>query len=122
MDIKTAYSTKSNIDDAAKDINEQLGFFDTELLLYFASSKFNHADISLKMQETFPVSSVFGCSTAGELISGKMLDNSIVAMAFNYQSINDVKIEVIQNVKNESDIKKAFDSFENYYKIPVAQM
>ena len=122
MDIVTAYSTKSNIDDAAKDISEQLGFFDTELLLFFASSKFNHDDISKKMQETFPVSSVFGCSTSGEIISGQMLDNSIVAMAFNSQAVKDTKIEVIEDIKNENDIKKAFDSFENYYKVPVAQM
>ncbi len=122
MDIMTVYSTKDSIDEIAKDITDQLGFFDTELLIYFASSKFNHNAISKTMQETFPVSSVFGCSTAGEIISGKMLKNSVVAMAFNSQAIKDVKIEVVENVKNENDIKKAFDSFGNYFKIPAAEM
>ena len=46
------------------------------------------------MQAAFPDAAVFGCSTAGEIISGKMLDESVVAMAFNAQAIGDVKIVV----------------------------
>jgi hypothetical protein len=122
MNIVTAYSTKDTIEDVTKDINEQLGFFDTELLIFFASSKFDHDAISKSMQETFPVSLVFGCSTAGEIISGKMLNNSVVAMAFNAQAVKDAKIEVIEDVNNESQLKKAFASFENYFKVPMAGM
>lgn len=122
MNIVTAYSTKNTVEDITKDINEQLGFFDTELLIFFASSKFDHDAISRMMQETFPVSSVFGCSTAGEIISGKMLNNSVVAMAFNAQAVKDAKIEVIEDVNDESHLKKAFASFENYFKVPMAGM
>jgi hypothetical protein len=43
MDIMTVYSTKDSIDEIAKDITDQLGFFDTELLIYFASYKQNYA-------------------------------------------------------------------------------
>jgi hypothetical protein len=121
-DIITAYSTKENIDDIVRDISYQIGFFDTKLLLFFASSKFAPDDISLKMQETFPFSSVFGCSTSGEIVSGKMLDNSVVAMAFNSHAVKDAKIEVIENLQDEQGVKRAFDSFEKHFAKPMAEL
>jgi hypothetical protein len=121
-DIITAYSTKDTIDEVVKDISQQIGFFDTKLLLFFASSKFAPDDMSLKMQETFPFSSVFGCSTSGEIVSGQMLDNSVVAMAFNPQAVKDAKIEVIENLQDEQGVKRAFDSFEKYFDKPVSEM
>ena len=43
------------------------------------------------MKETFSSAQVFGCSTAGEIVSGKVLKNSIVAMAFDEETISDIK-------------------------------
>jgi hypothetical protein len=122
MDIMTAYSTKNSIDEIVKDINNQLGFFDTELLVFFSSSKFDPDEISAKIQDSFPVSQVIGCSTAGEIIRGKLLNNSVVAMAFNSGAVEDVKVEVIENLKDQVSLRKAFDSFEKHYGIPMAAM
>ena len=122
MNIITACSTKNTVDEVVKDINEQLVLFDAKLLLYFASSKYAPDYISRKMQEAFPDSAVFGCSTAGEIISGKMLDDSVVAMAFNAEAINDVKIEVIENLQEEGGVKKAFASFEKHFAVPMSEM
>jgi len=121
-DIITAYSTKDTVDEIVKDISQQIGFFDTKLLLFFASSKFAPDDMSLKMQETFPFSSVFGCSTSGEIVSGKMLDNSVVAMAFSPHAVQDAKIEVIENLQDKDGVKRAFDSFAKYFEKPVAEL
>ncbi len=122
MNIITACSTKSMVDDIVKDINAQLILFDAKLLLYFASSKFPAEEISRKMQAAFPDATVFGCSTAGEIISGKMLDESVVAMAFNAQAIQDVKIEVIENLQDSDGVGKAFASFEKHFGEPVSAM
>jgi hypothetical protein len=121
-DIITAYSTKDSIDDIVRDISQQIGFFDSKLLLFFSSSKFAPDDISLKMQETFPFSSVLGCSTSGEIVSGMMLDNSVVAMAFNSHAIKDARIEVIENLQDELAVRRAFNSFEKHFGVSVAEM
>jgi len=121
-DIKTACSTKDTIDEIVNDINEQFGFFDTKLLLFFSSSKFAPDEISKKMQDAYPFSLVFGCTTSGEIITGKMLDNSVVAMAFSSDAVKDARIEVIKDLKDESGVKKAFDSFEKYYEVSPTQM
>lgn len=121
-DIITAYSCKDTIEEVVRDISQQIGFFDSKLLLFFASSKFAPDDISLKMQETFPFSSVLGCSTSGEIVSGKMLDNSVVAMAFNSHAVKDVKIEVIENLQDDQAVKRAFNAFEKHFDTPVGEM
>lgn len=122
MIIKTAYSTKENVEEGVNDIARQFDLFDSEMVLYFASSKYNPDTLSAKMQDAFPMAQVFGCSSAGEIISGKMLENSIVAMAFTGQAVKDAKIEVVGNLRDEAAIRKAFSSFEAYFKEPMAQM
>ncbi len=121
-DIITACSTKDTIEEIVKDINEQFGFFDIKLLLFFSSAKYTPDQISKKMQDAFPFSLVFGCTTSGEIISGRMLDNSVVAMAFSSEAVKDARIEIIKDLKDESGVKKAFDSFEGYFEVSPTQM
>jgi hypothetical protein len=72
------------------------------------------------MQAAFPAADVFGCSTAGELVTGKMLTNSIVAMAFDKHAIRNSKIAVLDDLG--SDSYEAFSSFERHYGKPMAEM
>lgn len=122
MNIKTAFSVKETPEQSVNEIAGQFEMFDTEMVLFFASTKYAPDTISSLMQNAFPMAQVFGCSTAGEIVSGKMLQDSIVAMAFNGQAVKDAKIEVIENLKDEDSVKKAFASFEAYFKEPAAEM
>ncbi|MEN8214810.1 MAG: FIST N-terminal domain-containing protein [Pseudomonadota bacterium] len=122
MNIITAESTKDIIEDIVPDIKLQIGDFDAKMVLFFASAKFDPAQTAEKMQHAFGESLVFGCSTAGEIVSGQMLKNSVVAMAFNSEIIGEAKIEVVENIKDESGVKgidKAFAAFENYFEMPM---
>jgi hypothetical protein len=92
------------------------------MLLFFASSRFVPSIISQKVHEAFPDASVFGCTTAGEIVTGKMLKNSLVAMAFNATAVNDVKIEVLENPKDENSVEKAFANFETHFKTPMSEL
>lgn len=122
MKIKTALSTKETVEEMANDIAGQLEFFDAEMVLFFASTKYEPEKVSKKMQDSFPMSRVFGCTTAGEIGCGKMLDGSAVAMAFTGEAIKDAKIEVVEDPRDETAIRAAFASFESYFKVPMAEM
>jgi hypothetical protein len=122
MYIKSAYSTKGTSGDIINDLKSQLSGFDTKMLVFFASSRLVPSIISQKVHEAFPGASVFGCTTAGEIVSGKMLKNSLVAMAFNATAVNDVKIEVLENPGNENSVGKAFANFETYFKTPMSEL
>lgn len=121
MNIKSVFSSKATVEDAVIEIKSLLIDFDVKMLVFFASSSFNPDEISKKIDESFQGAIVFGCSTSGELVSGKMLKNSVVAMAFNSNMIADAKIEVVENIRKDGDINKAFVSFEKHFKEPVSK-
>lgn len=120
MNIKTAFSVKTNIRDVVNDIKTQLGDFAAKLVVFFASSEFAPDAIASSMDEAFPGSETFGCSTAGEIVSGKMLTNSVVAMAFNRQAIKSVKVEALADLNTDSH--QTFDSFERHFNKTMAKM
>lgn len=122
MKIQSVYSEKANTAEAVADIYEQLQGFDTRVLIYFASSIYDPLPISQAIAETFAGAQTFGCSTAGEIVSGKMLKNSLVAMAFSAEAIGDFKIEVLEDIKANFDLDKAIDSFEQHFKTPMAEL
>ena len=115
INIKSVFSTKTLEKEVVSDIKNQLDGCGIKLLVFFASSCFDHSKLSHLLQEAFADCIVFGCSTAGEIVSGKLLKNSIVAMVFNSNIISDVKVEVIEQMKENLNIEAAFTSFERYF-------
>lgn len=119
MNVKTAYSIKGSVEEVVKDIKEQIGDFDAKAVLYFGSASFEPSALSAELKNVFGSAQLFGCSTAGEITTGKMLQNSVVAMAFNSNVIDDIKIEVLENLKGSDNVgdkvAKSFESFESYY-------
>lgn len=113
--IKAVFSTRMFVNEIVSDIKEQLQNFDVKLLIFFASSNFDQISLSNLMQYNFKEASILGCSTAGEIVSGKMLKNSVVAMAFDSNTIADVKIEVIDKISSDINVEPAFLNFEQYY-------
>jgi hypothetical protein len=92
------------------------------LVLFFASTKHAPAVVSRLMQAAFPRAQVFGCSTAGEIVTGQMLTDSVVAMAFSPEAARDCKIEVVQDLGQPGSLERAFQGFESHYGEPVAAM
>ena len=113
--IKSIYSIKSTEEEAVLDIKNQLSSFGVKLIIFFASSCYDQDKISYLMKDTFRNSVVFGCSTAGEITSGKMMKNSVAAMAFNSNLFSDAKVEIIDLKDENKSVEKAFISFENYF-------
>ncbi len=115
MIIKTTYTIEKNIDELVKKFQNDFKDFTPAAILYFSSSNYNPQELSAKIQVAFPSVQTFGCTTAGELVNGQMLKNSVVAMAFTKSAFKNVKIEVVKNIKSENNIKSAFAEFEKFY-------
>lgn len=113
--IKSVYSSKVSEKEAVLDLKNQLMDHETKLLIFFASPHYDPDKLSYLVQEAFEGSLVLGCTTAGELVNGKILKNSIVAMSVNSNIISDAKIEVIENMKESLNIEDAFYSFEEHF-------
>lgn len=123
MKVKTAYSQKNEIQAIISDIQQQIGTFDTKFLLFFASPTIDPHKISAEIQNAFPGVPTMGCSSSGEIISGKMLDESLVAMAYSEEIIADCKIEVLTELNTDKgQTDQAFESFTKYYGIPASDL
>jgi hypothetical protein len=68
------------------------------------------------MQAAFPQAETFGCSTAGEIVSGKMLKNSLVAMGLDRQMLHDLNLQIVPHIQHENRVDEAFARFAQYYK------
>lgn len=112
MSIITTYSTKNTVDEAIQEISSALANIDPGFIIFFSSTSYNPEEISTKMKETFKKAEIIGCTTAGELVSKKMMNNSIVVMAADADSIQDVAVGVMENINNPENVKQVFESFE----------
>ena len=123
MKACTAYSTKKTVREIVADVKNQMGGFDARLIQFYASSAIDPGKISLEMKKAFPAIPMIGCSTAGEIVTGKMLDQSVVVMALGDEIVEDCKIEILTGISRFSEqVDVAFDSFGRYYKRPMAEL
>ncbi len=122
MNIKTAFSTKDTAEASVLELAADLAALDPKLVLFFASTKYAPDSICQLVQNAFPQAEVFGCSTAGEIVSGQMFNNGIVAMAFSAEAVKDLNIQVVENLQDEEALNIAFDAFENHFKTPMAEL
>jgi len=113
--IKSAFSTKFLEEEAVAEIKSQLNLSNIKLIIFFSSNNYDQDKLSRLMAKAFNNCVVVGCSTAGEIVSGELLKDSIVAMAINSNIISDAKLEVIENMSGNLSLEKAFTSFEKYY-------
>jgi hypothetical protein len=116
MNIVTAYSTEPSPEKAAIELQSQMAGCDPKAVLFFASSQYDPQAISENMQKAFTQAKTFGCSTSGEIISGKMLKNAIVAMGFSADAIGDMDIQIVENIEKNGDVAKAFKQFEYHFR------
>lgn len=122
MSIQTIYSSKSDVAGVLAEMHAQSQGPDPKLVVYFASSKYPQAELSAGVQNLYSGSAVIGCSTAGEIISGKVLKGSVVAILLGADEIEDVAIQVVENIKTENRIPQAFKAFEDHFGTPMAAM
>jgi len=106
MKTITAHTNNKDIVQACNEIKTKLDSEEIEVIIYFASSSYEPSKIAKFMQDSFPNKKVFGCSSAGEIISGKIDNSSIVAMGFTKDVISSLSITVLENISKEIDLSK----------------
>lgn len=120
MKATTAFSVKIDVTAAVADIREQFRTCEPVMVLFFASPAYQPELIAAAMAEAFPTAVTFGCTTAGEIVTGRMLTHSLVAMALDSSAVKSVKVEVLTDLDSKGN--DAFASFERHFGTPVAKM
>jgi hypothetical protein len=95
MTITVTHSIQAGPAGVAEDLATAFSEIKPALVLFFASSRYDPGEISSQIKEKFPDATVVGCSTAGEIVSGHVLKNSVVAMALESDVISAVASGII---------------------------
>ena len=122
MKTLTAYSEKTDVSEAIEEIKNKFGTADLKAVIFFSSSIYPPEETAKLVKDKFPGATVIGCTTAGEIISGKMLKNSIVAMGLSSEMISDISVEVVEDPADTKNIEKAFESFGKYFGKPMSDL
>lgn len=118
--FKVAQSEIKDATEAVKSLKEQLSGIDACLVLFFVSTSYPPDTICQEMAAAFTNAHTVGCTTAGEISTGKMGVNSIVAMAWSKDTLKDLKIEFLENIKTDTEaVANAFKSFEASLEKPM---
>ncbi len=72
-----------NAEAAALDLKTQLAGREPAQLIFFAAGCYDPARIASAVQEAFPKTITFGCSTSGEIVDGALATGTVAAMAFD---------------------------------------
>lgn len=121
MAVKTVFSTNPDAREAVGEIARELYSIQPVMVLFFASFKYEQNELAKAMKEQFAECPVFGCSTAGEIVTGKMLSKSCVAMAFDSDTVADCIVRTVENVKTQDNFPAVFRDFESYYDISMKE-
>lgn len=113
MSIKVFQSNENSAAEAVKNIKESFNGLNPKVVIYFSSSKFDPHTVSSSFADEFPGVETFGCTTSGELSSGNMYKDSIVAMALEEDKVKNLKVEVIEKLSEGIDVDKNVESINN---------
>jgi hypothetical protein len=113
--IKAIYSNKRSADEAAADLRAQADTIAPKLVIYFASSMYDPIAIASSMKRSFPSPKLIGCTTAGEIVSGKMLTKSVVAMCIGTDIVEEVAVETLKEIKTRAGIEKALSALIGHF-------
>lgn len=73
----------ANAKKAVRKIAADLADFTPSMILFFAATDYNPHTLASEMHDAFPKIKTLGCTTAGEGVDGKIINSSVVVMAFS---------------------------------------
>jgi hypothetical protein len=98
------------------------GNVDPAFVVYFASTCHSLAALSASMKAAFPRAASIGCTTAGEITSGKMTTCSMVAMALPPEVVSASATAVVEDLKSPLAVSAALESLSAQMGAPLSKL
>lgn len=110
MGVSTAFSTAREPDTCARELRRLAGDSKPAFVLFFASTSVEPEALGAALRREFGEVASLGCTTAGEITSGRMLKDSVVLMAFDSDSVQAAHVRAIDNVDDGDSIRSCLDA------------
>ena len=98
------------------------GNVDPAVVVYFASTCHSLAALSASIKAAFPRAASIGCTTAGEISSGRMTTCSMVAMALPPEIVSAAATAVVEDLKSPLAVSAALESLSAQMGGPLSDL
>lgn len=115
MAIKTISIKGTDSKDMALQAKEALKGFETKFLLFFASSYYEDSNPAAALSVAFPDSKIIGSTSHSEYCDSTYTNHSVSIMAMDKDSIEDVCVKVVENIREEININEPVKDMEAYF-------
>lgn len=119
MSFRTAYAQfaaadlADNARRAAERVQDEFKGIPVAMVVYFAASNYDPDVLAATMRDAFPGAKTFGCTTAGEGVDAKLLNGSVVAMAFTADVFDYNEIALVVESVREAGEEGVFASTDS---------
>jgi len=120
--IKVAHSVRPTAHEAVEDLVTQLGGAEAKVLLCFSSTRQEPHELLRGLHHAYPKAIVCGASSAGEIVSGKVLKGGVVAMAIGSDIVEKAAVAVIEDLGPRMDLDAAFAKLETHIGEPLDEL
>jgi hypothetical protein len=109
MTIKAAHTTNQDPNEAAQDLLRQLAGLEPRFSIFFASSSYEPEALGRALHDVLGGAPSIGCTTAGEIVSGRMSTNSVVLLGFDDAAVANAAVELVDDIRDRPAIERALE-------------
>ena len=121
MPVTTAFSTRP-MPDAARDLRAQCKDEKPRVIFLFASPRYDLAALNREICNAYPGACVAGCSTAGEMIGGNMLNGSVVAIFLGEDVAEQASAAVVEDLSFGTCVRDALAHLERSFQARLSDL
>ncbi len=122
MSIQTVVSRNNDPGACARELRRDLGALTPAFVVFFATAALNAEQLGAALAREFPGVPSLGCTTAGELTSGRMLKDSVVLMAMSRASVEHAHVRALPDLREPAAIRQAILGLSEEVGQPLAQL
>jgi hypothetical protein len=120
MSSFAAYSVKKKVSEIVDDLRSSWREMTPRLIVYFASPAIDPGALAAELKEAFPEATQIGCTTAGEIVSGKMFEGGVAALALPRELAGDPVVELATSIRERPEaVVDALDRMAARLDVPV---
>jgi len=113
--IKSISTKAADSIEAVSQFKKELGDFSPTFILFFASSIYDASQPAKVLQDNFPNCKIVGSTSHSEYFNNEFTNSSISFMAMDKESIEDVCVKVISDIKSNPDYSSPIKETHTYF-------
>lgn len=118
MTLETAYTTAEDVQTIASELRSKIQHT-PRFLLFFASSRHDPTRLGAALEAAFEGVPSIGCTSAGEIVTGKMLNQSVVAFSMDDDVLASVDVARAPVAHAPQSVTKALEQVTASISSPV---